>query len=161
MSDTNKTRERCMIEYARRNYDDHGTWTAWIGCAFGAHQGFGGFCLDREQSGPTPLLDAFERDVCAIFGATKFDDIVGRECFILRAEDTWGAAIEGLECDGRRFTHRTWRRKMLPDVAVPTALACEKDHLLNSIAGNTRRIGEMTERLRTLDERFVDWDVMP
>lgn len=144
------TRDRAVVEYVRD--DDERGLTTWIGmaCQSGGHQGFG-----QIIHSPETLAD-WKSSIAALFGVATYEEIVGRQCFILRSWPEWDSDIEGIEVDGKRFTITDFGRKHWP-ARARTQLEKRRERLLHDIQHHARRIAEDTARLEHLGDEYVEW----
>lgn len=116
----------------------------------GCGQGFTDLILDEKVTGPD-----FAAQICSMFGASKLEDIVGRQCFVLRP---WGNGcnVEGIEVDGKRFTITDFRRKHWPEKAA-TRLEERQADLRRSINRAAADIQRWTSELSTCAWGYVEW----
>lgn len=151
MSDT---REPAVIDYVRD--DEERGLTTWVGTKglppSGWGQGFGGLLLD-----PHHLAD-WKASLAVLFGVKTYDEIVGRHCFVLRCWPAYGADIEGLEVDGRRFTITDFRRKHWPEKARDQ-LTNKTEAIRRDIDYHARRIREQVAALERASDGYVEWSV--
>ena len=149
-----QTRELAKVGRVFRGKEDHDILTISIsmeGVDSGWGQGFGGLCLGDDK-----LADDFEADIKAIFGVNKLEDLVGKQCYVLRCFDQWNENIEGLESlDGKRFTLTKWRKKHFPETKSP--LEDRIDSIHRSISSFTRRINQESDDLKTIRSKYVEW----
>lgn len=147
-------REHGTIEAVRTGQDDHGisTWLYIRGQR--GTQGFGGYVLDKHQ-------EAWNGELCALFGVSKLDDLVGKHCFALRAFSGWNEPIEGIEAgDGRRFVATDfWRRHL--GKPVVSVLEKRRASIEGEINHHTRRINDETRTLARLEADYVEWATEP
>lgn len=145
------TREPAVVDYVRD--DDERCLTNYVGLkgpSGGWGQAFGGLALDVEH------LECWKQSLCDLFEVSSMDELVGRNCFVLRCWDGWGSDIEGLEVDGRRFTITDFRRIHWP-TQTKTQLENARDRLRRDIDFHARRIREDVQRLETVANGYVDW----
>lgn len=154
------TCEQGMIASARSGREDRGILTSTLLIGFGpkphdmtsAQQGFGGLRLTPE------LLVHWERDLCLVFGVTRFEDLVGQECWALRSFPGFGTPVEGLaNAEGtRRFTLTGFLRRYVdPETRSPfdVALSASLDEVKETVA----RLERLEAEPRRLRETYVDW----
>lgn len=150
------TREHATVASVSYGVEDHGILTSYVQLKLQTGvQGFGGLALD-ERTGKSWRMGLAE-----FFGAAKFEDIVGCQCWALRCWPTWGTTIEGLEnTAGDRFTMTKFRRLHWPEKKWdPLEDAVQRAK--SSIAHLTRRINEETAGLDKLRTEYVDWNGKP
>lgn len=150
------TREPAIVDYVRD--DDERGLTTWLGMkgvpGQGWGQGFGQLIMTPEH------MADWKASVAALFGVATYEECVGRQCFVLRCWPSWGADIEGLEVDGKRFTITDFRRKHWPDKAHDQ-LENKRAAIRRDIDFHARRIREETAHLGTVHEDYVDWSATP
>ena len=95
-------------------------------------------------------------DLCAIFGVTDYEALIGQECYALRCFQF--GEIEGIESvkTGKRFTHTAWRRKHFPETLSP--LEHKMESLRFARAELFKQISEIDENLLTAYGRYVSWE---
>lgn len=109
-------------------------------------QSFGGLRLNDETGA------FWKAEIVELFGVNNFEDIRGRQCFVLRSKSKFGSLIEGLEVDGRQFTiagfkHRwasfsdEWQRHPSED---------NIHHICSKIDDNVSNIQKLVEQLRII-----------
>lgn len=148
-----QSREPAVV--ASEHYDEERCVTHYLmmkGPTGGWGQGFGQLVLDEKS------LAAWKAELCALFRVDKIEDVVGRQCFVLRSWPSWGERIEGLEVDGRRFTITGFCRKHWPD-KTKSRLECREIELRDDIDRHAMRIRECVQRLVNVRDGYVDWDV--
>lgn len=146
------TREQTTIIQARYGVEpDHGILVLEICCDFGgAGQAFQA-CV-AEKLGP-----AMVREVCDLFGITKVEQLVGRQCFALRSFPYWSEQIEGFEADGRRWTKTGCVRRHAPEHAR-NPLETREEEKRAHIVALAEDVQRLTNDLRKLRSDFVDWE---
>lgn len=146
------TREQATISKATYGVEpDHGILVLEIGCLFeGSHQGFQA-CVD-EKLGPKMV-----EEVCALFGVQTVDQLVGRQCFVLRNFPYWNESIEGFEVDGKRWTRTGCVRRHAPEHARDP-LEAREEGVRAHIAALAESIQRQTNELRKLRGDFVAWE---
>jgi hypothetical protein len=143
------------IREVRTGYEDGRFVTTWVFVDLddGGTQGFGGWSLAEHQ-------EAWNAELCALFGVSKLDDLVGKHCWALRSFSGWNEQIEGLEgTDGKRLVATAFWRKRLP--AVQSVLEKRRESIERDIAHHTRRIKEQTHTLARLENDYVEWSATP
>jgi len=145
-------REHGTIDYIKDDDCDGRFDTMFIGIRLteGCFQAFGGYVLNefREQ---------WTREICALFRVNKLDDMVGKQCWVLRSFSGRNESIEGLETmDGRRFTATDFFRRYLGK-PVPSVLEKRRESIQSTIASLTRRINDETRTLAQLEADYVEW----
>jgi hypothetical protein len=125
--------------------EDHGILTVGLGVEFRTgHQGFGGLAFDNDGI----KKKAFLADLCAVFGVSDHEQLVGRPCVALRCFDTWNSPIEGLEStSGKRFVLTDWRRKHWPEIEI-------LDPLEERIAAMKRDLARLRQDAKDLRARI-------
>lgn len=146
------TREQTAISKAWYGVEpDHGILVFELYCVFkDAGQAFQA-CVDEK------LGSAMVREVCELFGVSKVEQLVGRQCFALRCFPYWSEQIEGFEVDGRRWTKTGCVRRHAPSHARNPLEAREEDTRAH-IAALAENIQRQTDDLRKLRSDFVDWE---
>lgn len=131
--------------------EDHGMHTAWLFLEWdGGGQGFGGIVLDGGA-----LTRDYLADLCARFGVSDVEALVGRKCYALRCFR--GGSIEGVESEtGGRFTLTDWRRKHWPERAT-TPLDDRREVLHRSIESAAERIKQASRDLVNLGSEYHAW----
>ena len=143
-------REHGTIRSVRTGDEDGRCISTWVfvDMSCGA-QGFGGYVLNEHA-------EAWNADLCALFGVEKLDELVGKHCWALRAFSGWNEPIEGLEgTDGKRFVATDFWRARLP--AVQSVLEKRRESIEREVGFLTRRINEETRRLAGLEADYVEW----
>lgn len=148
--DKNK-REYSTITSANCRYShDHCCWTVDI---YAESKGGGQGCTVVFDSQEEALDYAF--DVAQIFNCKHIDQIVGRQCWVLRPFGYHSDQIEGFEVDDRRFTRTGWQRKNNPN--APSRLDRERKSLLSTMEWVQRRVAEAIRDLKSLEENYTEW----
>jgi len=114
-------------------------------------QGFGSLVFDTEAR-----REAWHADLARLFGVSSVKQIVGRNCFVLRCWNSFGATIEGLEVDARRFTTTGFRRKHWPDKSWDP-LTMKRESIRRSIDSYERSIARCRDNLVTASVGYTDW----
>lgn len=145
------TREHATIRKARYGIEeDHGVLVFEVSCDFkGSVQAFQA-CVDEQ------LGSAMVGEVCELFGVSKVEQLVGRQCFALRAWPYSNEAIEGFEVDGRRWTRSDCVRRHAPD-HFKDPLKDREEQARERINSLTVQIQTQTNDLARLCSDFVDW----
>jgi len=131
---------------------DHRCITCSIGVKFsgGGYQSFGNLILDDG------LLKSFLADLCATFEVDNVDDMVGKECYVLKCFGYNNDYIEGLESiSGKRMTLTSWRKKHFPDTLSPLDVEIKRIGSRITQAQNT--INTAIQDLSTVQSRYTDW----
>lgn len=150
------TRERATVESVFIGVEpDHGCTTFSLMMKFDAcGQGFGHVVLDDET------LPVVRRELCALFGVATFEEIKGRECFVLRCFDSWNEPIEGVEVDGKRWTLTSFRRRCYPNHAESAGSVL--DHRIRDLRLDIDRLAKNIQtknaKLASITSQFVDWE---
>lgn len=147
------TRVAARVSSVSFGKEDHGILTSYVHCEGtdgGWGQGFGGLGLDEEHGA------AWKAALLDLFGVKTLDEIAGRNCFVLRSFPGYGADIEGLEVDGRRFTITEFRRKHWPGKEWDP-LVMKRQRLLDHIESLARRQGDLVRDVNTSGDGYVDW----
>lgn len=145
------TREAATVTSVWYGVEDHGLLTSWLymqgdwGC-----QGFGGLCL-KNEAGPL-----WKSSLCSVFGVRDFEDIKGRQCFILRSWPDYGSSIEGVEVDGLRFTITAFQRQVSPERKWDP-LDQKSKELRSRIDSAGRTVQTAVHDLERVTEGYVDW----
>ncbi|MBX3216911.1 MAG: hypothetical protein KF850_33070 [Labilithrix sp.] len=135
-----------------RTGDEDGRWeTTWLFVKFGGSvQGFGGYFLKEHR-------EKWNAELCALFGVSKLDELVGKRCWALRCFSGWNEPIEGLEnAEGQRFVATDFFRRHLSK-PVESVIAKRRESIESSIASLTRRINDETRILARLESDYVEW----
>lgn len=146
-------RELGTITDARIDDDNEDRPSSWLQMRFiGSGQGFGGYNLG-------PYKDEWIKELCKVFGVTKFEDIVGKKAYALRSFDYLNASIVGIEEyeTGNRFVAADFFRRhgVKPE---ENQLEDARKRAKVAIASHTRRINQEVEDLMQLDKRYCEWD---
>jgi hypothetical protein len=148
-------REPATVASVMYGIEDHGILTFSLYMTMGScGQGFGNIVLRDEpgdRSGPR-----LKAELCELFGVENFDDIKGRQCFVLRCFEE--EEIEGVEVDGKRWTITGFRKRHYPD-HVPTVLENKTKQLRERIDYHARGIQDCNRQLERVADRYRDWEL--
>lgn len=153
-SEDDRTRQPARIERVRFGEEpDHGLHVAEL--TLGGRDGGWGqalqMCLKPEH------VEAARREICEVFGVNGEAELVGQECFALRAFSSYGAVVSGLEApSGRRFTRTGFARRH--GYEPWNELELERRALKLEIESSERQIRGARARLKTVGDGYVDWD---
>lgn len=96
-------RELGKIKYTRLGSSNHGIFTFLLDFSFnGMGQGFGTFCLDKyneslqEREGTAFGCDVI-MNLIKFFKVESWEDIKGKEAYVLRGDKGFGGTIRGLQ----------------------------------------------------------------
>lgn len=130
------------IERVHYGKEDNQILTCYIHCVGGwGAQGFGGLALDG-RTGP-----AFLAEVLRVFDVAREADLLGKPCTLYRSR--YNQMAEALRGPAGILTIRDFRRKMWPDLKIPTA----KEEQLARLQADRARFAE---RIRELDAEIAD-----
>jgi hypothetical protein len=135
----------------RVNLDfDGGGWNGWT---HGWIQSFGDLVLRDDAE-----CDTFVREICAIFGHSDPDRLVGQACVALYSH--LGSKVEGIEApSGKRWTIRGFLLRHYPDKALtPTEIY---RHALQARVVHANRELERAVKELAEVEPLIDWEVEP
>jgi hypothetical protein len=151
-----RKRRRGLITSAAVTYNgDHLYWTCRVDVDYDVlDASFGNLVLDEAQA------RAFAAELCATFAVVDLNALVGRFCWGLWCFGENNEEAEGLEApSGRRFTLTAFRRKHFPNLpSSSSSLERKRAEIEGAIRHLQRRLGEEQVRLKTLDERWTDWE---
>lgn len=127
--------------------------TVWVNLDFGGSgQSFGGLALKSAES-----RQSFIGELCAVFGVSTLDQLVGKQCYALRSFSDWGAKIEGLESvdTGNRFTVTGYRLSRGYDAPNPLDEALKG--VLSDVLRAQKVLKEAEARVAGLKADYVEW----
>lgn len=152
-------REPATVSSVMYGTEDHGILTFMLYMTLeggSCGQGFGNIVL-RDEPGDRsgPLLKA---ELCELYGVENFDDIRGRQCFVLRCfEDD---NIEGVEVDGKRWTITSFRKRHYSDHKDgPSVLETKIRRLRERIDYHARGIQDCNRQLEHVEDGYRDWEL--
>lgn len=114
-------------------------------------QGMGEIVLTDEACA------AWRRELADLFGVEKYEDIVGRNCFVLRSWPSCLGQITGIEVDGKRWTVAGFVRRHFPDKAE-TPLQARVRGLRNSIERAAADIQRWNREIEHAANEYIDWE---
>lgn len=156
---TNADRQRqlgTIVGVRAGKHPDHSYHTVWITLDLkGGTQGFGGMVMEED------LLASYVQEVCRTFGVETFNDLVGKQCYVLRCWGHYDDAIEGLEAvkPALRFTHTQFRRDH--GLNAPSPLDKRRENLRREREMHIRSIKELNDTLAKLEDGYIDWSELP
>jgi hypothetical protein len=154
-----------QIQEAVVSFDpDRDCWTCSIYCKVSYfRQTFGDLYLDQKQA------NCFAEEVLSLFKidevkgdtiASRLLRLEGRSFIGLYCLGDPNEPMEGMEVNDRRFTITGFRRKHWPERAT-SAFQAQFALLERSIQHYERRLHEEREQLKTLKDRWTEWETDP
>ncbi len=114
--------------------------------------GFDGSGQALQWCIPADMVDGIRQSFLGLFGVVTEAEIVGLECYALRAFPTWSATIVGLETmSGKRLV----RGSLFPECG--NELAYMYKSLMGDLRHAERRVAECRDRLDSIEEGYVEW----
>lgn len=119
----------------------------------GGAQNFGGLMIPSKIE-----IETYLSMVCLTFGVKEWKDLLGQECYALRAFSGWNEPIHGLESvtTGRKFTNNQFRKFM--EYPHESMIIEEKQRLERRIVNAENDLQRFRKDLDDLKKNYVEWD---